>query len=171
MSNRSRMPASARQGVIPQGRQAGKATGFLSQLAERTQQAATEMQNGEPEEDLNVLPFPESQNISDTGIEWVWPVFGSTIFVYGFLFTRDVDSAEGNVKDNTYRHGKKGDYIVQLKMPGNHEVWGISDCAKELGQAMVSASNWVNIWKDHAGMFLEKQLLGPGTDLSIVTDE
>jgi hypothetical protein len=154
------MPASARRGVIPQGRQAGKATGFLSQLAERTQQAAEEMQNEEPEEDLNVLPFPVSQEIAEKWIQWRWEPC-NFVRVYGILYTcnQQRSSPEGKGNDSIPQGYYEVQFSTDVKTKDDVILSYSDEEAKAIGQAMVSAANWINIWKDHAGMFIERDFM------------
>lgn len=115
----------------------------------------SEPENQPEAEDFNILPFPENQEIRNgengAWIQWWWDI--GEVRVWGILYTTDTKSNDGL--------RKKGQYEVQLSMPEKNDVYNFnSDESKAIGKAMLSASNWINIWKEHAGMFLEKNLMG-----------
>lgn len=99
-------------------------------------------------EDLNILPMPVEQIVEDHSMAWIWIPMGG-VFVVGRLFTADVNER------------KKGDWVVELAIPGiDTDCYALTDEApKTIGQALISAWNYKNIWKQHAGEFLEKQLM------------
>lgn len=161
MSNKSRgygsqMPASARRGIAQPPRQ-----GFLSQLAQGMQEKGEQLENQEPQDDLNVLPFPVTQEISEKFIQWRWEPC-NFVRVYAILYTQN-QTRETSKGPNQIA---KGYFEVQFSTELESEVTNgnilsySAEEAKAIGQAMVSASNWINVWKDHAGMFLEKEFLG-----------
>ena len=142
----------------------------LSEIMRNTAARAEEMNNSQGDgEDLNILPMPLSQEIKKTPtaswIEWTWEPVGLGIKIIGILYTQD-SSWETDTPDK-----KQGDYEVQLSLPTQEEVITFSGVytydpilAKPIGQALISAANWKNIWKEHAGTFLEKELFGYGTE-------
>jgi hypothetical protein len=100
------------------------------------------------EEDLNILPLPIQQIVENTYMMWVWvPMNG--VQVFGKLFTKHEDGFS------------PGDWVVEMAIPEiNAESYLFTDDAPKLvGQALVSAWNYKNIWKQHAGDFLERQLM------------
>jgi hypothetical protein len=111
-------------------------------------------QQGEDQaDDLNILPMPSSQEVNPgKWIKWTW----NTAFeakVFGILYLNDHEDGK--------LFNEKGSYEVQLSMNYEHRLFILTPAdARDIGQAMVSASNWVNIWKDHAGYFMEKELMG-----------
>lgn len=107
----------------------------------------SEVMETEPE-DLNILPLPVQQSVESTRMVWVWtPMEG--VFVFGKLYTAHDDGFN------------PGDWIVELTIPGiDTESYALTDDAPKLiGQALISAWNYKNIWKQHAGEFLERQLM------------
>jgi hypothetical protein len=99
-------------------------------------------------EDLNILPLPVQQAVEQTHMMWVWtPMQG--VFVFGKLYTAHDDGFN------------PGDWIVEMAIPGiDSESYAFTDDAPKLiGQALISAWNYKNIWKQHAGEFLERQLM------------
>lgn len=151
------MPASAKRGYQPQGRQGNAADilgGIAQKLKERGEQMQEQQGDDEEVEDLNILPFPNSQNIygNNGTIVWEW-IVNEEVTVTAVLYTKD-DTPEGG---NT--GFKKGDYnIVQHTCDDSGENDWTPEDAKILGQALISASNWKNIWRDHAGKFIAQEL-------------
>jgi hypothetical protein len=147
-----------------QRRQAAQGLGKgLSELMRNTQAQVRDAVGEEEQEDLNILPMPLSQEIKSTKtadwIEWTWEPVGLGIKIIGILYTQD-SSWETDVPDK-----KQGTYEVQLSLRGEQSVHTFDPTiAKPIGQALISAANWVNIWKQHAGTFLEKDLFGYGTE-------
>jgi hypothetical protein len=153
MSNKSQFPKNARR-PLRQSQQGQKPSlgMFLEKMKEAAERKAAELQpdiDDPTHEYLNILPMPDTQVISEKWIEWQWNVFEHRVF--GILYTQ------------SYEFHQPGSYEVQLSMscgPKAQSVFVVSpDEAKALGQALISASNWRNIWKEHAGYFLEKQLM------------
>lgn len=149
MSNRSRMPASARKGVQPMG-----LAKVLTDAAARAQAKAAEINEAEDMEpdvdDLNILPMPDRQEIvPGKWMQWTWFV-GPEVKVFGILYLKDWEDKQ------------KHQYEVQLSFPGPPmSVFNLpDDMPKYIGQAMISAGNYQKIWKAHAGEFLERELLG-----------
>lgn len=112
--------------------------------AETTAEVEQQQQNENQREDLNVLPLPDDQAIHDDCIIWTWECNGNDNFsVQAVLFTA------GN---------KKGQYQVEMfhTCIRSNVVGFLFDEAKEVGQALISAWQYQNVWKDHAGDFMEK---------------
>lgn len=93
---------------------------------------------------VNMLPKPDSQEIGNGFIMWRWAPEGAVI--ESFLVTRHVNDL-GLDKDS---------YVVNLRLPESEEFsWAMfDDVAKGIGSSLLSAWNWKNIWKLHAGDFL-----------------
>lgn len=93
----------------------------------------------------NILPKPISQEIGDGVIVWRWMVPGE-IVVEAVLATR-TDNQSGL---------EKNEYVVGIQMPDSeNDTYALfGDAAKHLGQAVLSAWNWQNIWRLHAGDYL-----------------
>ena len=153
LSNKSRgqrrqMPATARQPI------GGGMRNIIEGLKEASERAKLNVETAEEQEDLNILPLPEDQIVMDDRIFWIWRPWGEDVVVHGILFTKDVDKGR--------ELQQKGSYRVDLLMAGksdNHfQLFG--DSAKRIGQALISAQNYENIWKEYAGEFMEKQLMG-----------
>lgn len=106
-------------------------------------------------DDFNILPMPDLQEIHKDCIEWTWnPSSGTKIHAY--LYTQDT--------------GRKnaGEYEVEffvLEQEKQNNTSGLilydSDTAKHVAQDMLSAANWINVWKEYVGQMLEKSLGGP----------
>jgi hypothetical protein len=121
----------------------------LRQIGENLKQRQQEQQQLEQPEDLNILPMPTSQKIGSDHIEWSWD--HEDYDVIAFLWTK-------NDPETGYR---RGDFVVRLKTWKEEPFYDLApQVAKEIGQNLVSAANWINIWKLHAGTFLERELLG-----------
>ena len=120
-------------------------------LKEAIQKNADNVDNDSAEtepEDLNILPLPVQQIVEQTHMVWVWtPMEG--VLVFGKLYTAHDDGFN------------PGDWIVELAIPGiDSQSYALTDDApKMIGQALISAWNYKNIWKQHAGEFLERQLM------------
>ncbi|AKU45379.1 hypothetical protein MADRUGA_90 [Mycobacterium phage Madruga] len=107
-------------------------------------------------EDLNLLPFPVTQEICAKWIHWKWEPCGD-VNVWGILYTKDYED-DGTVH-------KKGDYEVQFSPKNIASIGSFSqEHAKAIGHALMSAANWKNVWKEHAGKFLEMSLMGEDED-------
>jgi len=118
----------------------------LQQVVEKTKENTEEI--SVVEEDLNILPLPIDQIVQKKCMTWVWiPMEG--VQVTGKLFTAHDDEFS------------PGDWLVEMSIPGiytdSYEL--TEDSPKLIGQALISAWNYKNIWKQHAGDFLEKQLM------------
>lgn len=99
-------------------------------------------------EDLNILPLPTTQVIDfDKWIVWTWEV-SSEMKVVVTLFL------------SGYEDGyKAGEFDLELVFAHKTEMIGMEpEEAKTLGQAIVSASNWHKIWKQHVGTFIERNI-------------
>lgn len=129
MANRQQRRAAQRNGLGD----------MLGQLAAKAGQA------NEPEpEDLNNLPKPNTQTIDrESGkIIWDW-------YLDQFTVTSELTTA-----DNSYDV-----HIKRLSGDGLADSWEMyPETAKIVGQALVSAWNWKDIWKVHAGGFIAKEL-------------
>jgi len=128
----------------------------LQQVVEKTKENTEEI--SVVEEDLNILPLPIDQIVQKKCMTWVWiPMEG--VQVTGKLFTAHDDEFS------------PGDWLVEMSIPGiytdSYEL--TEDSPKLIGQALISAWNYKNIWKQHAGDFLEKQLMNSSdTDFATV---
>lgn len=123
----------------------------LSRLrnSESSKDESKESETKSEPEDLNILPLPTRQDIlADTWIRWTWVT--PVAFIHVVLFShKNGDSAHA------------GTFEINVSHNIDDGSEGItSEQAKAFGQALVSASNWHNVWKQHAGYFLEKEFLG-----------
>lgn len=153
VSNKSRgqrrqMPATARQPI------GGGMRNIIEGLKEASERAKLNVETAEEQEDLNILPLPEEQVVLDDRIVWTWRPWGEEVSVHGILFTKRVET-------NTELQ-EKGSYRVDLALAGkNKNTFSLfSDSARFIGQALISAHNYQHIWKEYAGEFMEKQLMG-----------
>lgn len=99
-------------------------------------------------EDLNILPLPTTQVIDfDNWIQWTWEV-SSEMKVVVTLYLSGYEEAY-----------KAGEFDIELIFVHKTEMVGMEpEEAKTLGQAIVSASNWHKIWKQHVGVFIERNI-------------
>lgn len=130
---------------------------ILSQMGQRARQAQQQQPSQQEAEDLNVLPLPATQDvIQKSMIVWKWPI-NNDFSVVATLYTKD--TPEGK---------EVGSYEVELLTPGKDEPFEINfdvpEVAKFVGQALISAWNYKNIWKLHAGEFLERELMQPASE-------
>lgn len=121
---------------------------FMDKLMEGMNKAKAE---GNTNSDVaNVLPKPNTQDIGDGVIVWRWEVLDGAVMIESVLATRDDNQA----------HLSKDEYVVSIDLPasetGKYSFY--DDSAKEVGQAILSAWNWKEIWKLHAGDFLLETL-------------
>ena len=110
-------------------------------------------------EDFNTLVLPNKQEIKEDRIKWTWEVHEYVnpdedenpltvqYTITGELFTKDT---------------LKGEYYVEF---GGDEspalpIKFVGDESKNVGKALISAWNYHNVWKDHAGYFIEKEVMG-----------
>lgn len=116
---------------------------LLDKVAEGLSKAKKNVAVGE--DVANILPKPVSQEIGDGVIVWTWMVPGD-ITVESVLATRN----------NNQSKLEKGEYVVGVKLPeSENSTYALhGDTAKDLGQAILSAWNWKNIWRVHAGDYL-----------------
>lgn len=98
---------------------------------------------------LNMLPKPNNQEIGDGIIVWRWHLTSGTV-IEAILATRH--SNQVNLEKDTY--------VVNVQFPksNNCSYSFFDDTAKEIGQALLSAWNWQNVWKLHVGDFLLETL-------------
>lgn len=141
---RSQMPPGAKRGIKEIVEKISEAA-EAKRLA-REEDEATEL---ELNDDLNILPFPISQTIDQEygEITWKWDTWSSpepetSPQVIAILETR-VDRYTVKIEGSTS--------LQDSLSPEN---------AKMLGQALVSAWNWKEIWQSHAGSFLLKSMSG-----------
>jgi len=114
-------------------------------------------------EDLNILPMPDSQEIHKDWIEWTWIVQPKSmkIRVNGVLYTHNTDFK------------KAGEYIVDIDLGDpdqdvkKKESNFTADVAKDIGKAVLSASNWINVWKQHFGELFVKMNTEMGGQISV----
>lgn len=104
----------------------------------------------ETPEVANVLPKPITQDIGDGVIVWRWEILNGSITVESTLATREPNQAKL----------AKDEYVVAVAFPesDNATYCFYDDSAKDVGQAILSAWNWKEIWKLHAGDFLLEKL-------------
>ena len=130
---------------------------IFSEMAKRAKEAQAQKQPEENmEEDLNILPLPESQRIIEKSmIVWTWPINDDFEVISIFYLVE---------QDEKF----PGDYEVKFTGPGEFDFDTITfdsvDIAKKIGQALISASNYKNVWKLHAGTFLERELVQPASE-------
>lgn len=101
-------------------------------------------------EDLNILPLPTTQDIVfDKWIRWTWENFcASDAKVVVTLYLSDYEN-----------FFPAGEFDIELVFSQKTDVYGMTaNEAKALGQAIVSASNWHNVWKRHVGTFIERDI-------------
>lgn len=106
-------------------------------------------QNREKGEDFNVLPKPASQDIGYGLIVWRWHVENITIeaaLATNYLNRLSIEKGEYEITVNMPPPGEENSYSMSLEV------------SKEFGKAMLSAYNWKEIWKLHAGDFLLEEL-------------
>lgn len=112
--------------------------GGLNKMKEANATKEASSGGGETEADLvNILPKPAKQVIGENGvITWGWN--GRFANVEGIL----------NIA--------KDEYVVTVELPKiNGTKYHLSDeTARELGQTLLSAYNWKNIWKLHVGDYI-----------------
>lgn len=121
------------------------------ELAEKLAEAFARSARKEPPpvvEDLNMLPLPTTQVIDfDNWIQWTWEV-SSEMKVLVTLYLSGYEQAH-----------RAGDFDIELIFSRETEMISMEpEEAKTLGQAIVSASNWHNIWKQHVGVFIERNI-------------
>jgi len=148
------------QKMTNDGKDFGKAIG--QKLAQAVKDAQEKVSSQSQQEDLNILPMPDSQEIHKDWIEWTWivnpPSMG--IKINGVLYTHDVDFKSA------------GQYIVDIDL-GNEDSKKKSvniftaDVAKDIGKAVLSASNWINVWKQHFGELFVKMNTEMGGQISV----
>lgn len=111
-------------------------------------------------EDLNILPMPMHQIVDKTMMVWVWNPIES-VYVFGKLCTKP----DGDLVP--------GDWAVELALPGveGNCYQFADDAAKIIGQSLISAWNYKNIWKQHAGDFLERQLMSDDEPVEETVEE
>ena len=110
--------------------------------------------NREESSDLaNILPKPQTQEIGDGVIVWRWTLCDGNVVIESVLATREPNQSSMS----------KDEYGIGLKMPDSENgTYALSSgVAKEIGQAILSAHNWKEIWKLHAGDFLLEELSLP----------
>ena len=110
---------------------------------------------GKPDkgEDFNILPKPVKQDIGYGLIVWQW--FVGDIIIESALATNEVNRLAM----------PEGEYSITMTMPeSNNHIYALdNDLAKDLGKAILSAWNWKEIWKVHAGdLLLQKLSKEPG---------
>lgn len=115
-------------------------------------------------EDFNTLVLPNSQDIETDRILWTWMV------------CEDVPPYDGPEDPRTYlitgelrtKGATKGSYSVGMCIAHGDNTIDIGTVnfahneAKDVGRALISAWNYHNVWKDHAGYFIEKEVMDDG---------
>lgn len=106
-----------------------KFTDLLSNVAQRAkeiqEQQARQAQNGVPDE----LPKPKTQTVYDNRFEWYWEPLPDFRIIA--VLDRELLS-----------------WIVDFNVPGELNTFDIAD-AKKLGEALIAANAWKDIWKEH----------------------
>lgn len=117
----------------------------IAQILDKVFDALMKSRNDSNSDDMYILPKPNSQEIGNGIIVWRWHL-NDAILVESVLATRNANDI-GLEKDQ---------YIVNLKMPEsqNFSYTFLDSLTKKIGQALLSAWNWQEIWKIHAGDFL-----------------
>ena len=117
----------------------------MAQILDKIVEALGNLKPKENSDDLNKLPKPNLQDIGHGLIVWQWHV--GDITVESALATNLINRLSL----------EKGEYSVTLKMP--HALYSFDgDNARDLGKAILSAWNWKEVWKLHAGDFLLEEL-------------
>ena len=112
----------------------------LAKMGEAAKQRQSKQQIPEPE-DLNVLPFPDSQIITDDYIEWRWePLEGIVIQSQIIL-----------------QGPATGEYQVQFFDKTPHPTLSPGQ-GKVLGQALIAADNHRYVWQQHVGTLIARQM-------------
>lgn len=132
-------------------------------------QQALKPRVGDPsslEFDFNTLVLPNTQVIHPNCIVWEWiieedvPEFDGPADPYryvitGCLCTKGAAKGTYNVSLDKQVVGQLED-VEPLAVPIS--FW--ADETRLVGQALISAWNYHNVWKDHAGYFIEKEVMG-----------
>lgn len=133
--------------------QKNKPAGLIKMLqtAAENAKANQEQEQQQPEvktEDLNQLPMPIKQVMEIDQIIWTWDL-PKGFEVSAFL----------------YRTGDKaGTYEIDCCFPfdddsDQNEVYTATpEQAKLFGHALISASNWQNVWKQYVGEFIARDM-------------
>ena len=100
------------------------------------------------EYDMNILPFPIRQKITEFGVVWEWHSEHKNITITSSLSS----TGEYHVTVEGMYHS----YFHKME----------PDTAMSVGKAIASAANWINVWKQHAGEFLEREILSKNTKVS-----
>lgn len=131
---------------------------FLDKLAEGLAKSKDQKQSSDGSDIFNVLPKPKKQEINDGLISWEWETKLATISAY--YATSNTNSMKMT----------KNSYVVSVNLASDF-AWIINgEEAKELGQAILSASRWEHIWKIHAGEFLVEDLPEECNNVKIVPE-
>lgn len=95
-------------------------------------------------EDLNILPLPTHQSFAlGERIVWDWVTDIGTVSVHMTL------------KDNVYKAGH-----FEIRISDNGGLCHVEPKnAKAFGQALISASNWHNVWREHVGVLIERDMM------------
>src|ERR1700754_2620548 len=130
----------------------------LSKMAERAKDFQNQQQNDEEaDDDLNMLTKPTSQDILyDQGeITWTWKPIDDDYVVTSTLYTKhkgvhSVGDYVVNLESLKKFYTDNNSYVV-IKMT--------ADQSKNLGQALLAAYKWEEVWKDYAGDYLWNSLV------------
>lgn len=107
-------------------------SGFLEKALKGSDPEKDELENV-----LNTLPMPSKQEILPSEIRWTWKI-GLHGTVQAFYF------------------GATNEFHVELNTAGM--LCLKPDESLALGQALVSAWNWENVWQQHVGHFVQKEM-------------
>lgn len=122
---------------------------FMDKIAEgisKAKQNSSQDKNLNVDDSLNILPKPTSQHIGDGIIVWRWEMLNGSVVVESIL----------GIKEKNQQKIGKDEYIVSLKMPSseNGTYSFYDDTSKVIGQSILSAWHWKEIWKIHAADLL-----------------
>jgi hypothetical protein len=118
-----------------------------NKFAEALKQAAEKMREKQAEQakqasqDSLVLAKPDSQEMVDGALKWIWRTDVGRITAMYF---------QKNMNDRT-----AGEYVIELlfEVASDYFVY-TPEQSKMLAVALYSAYVWENIWQQHAGEFL-----------------
>ena len=91
--------------------------------------------------------LPDTQTVKSGAMEWMW----------------NVPPAEGDgiaYKIQGSLNVQTGEYRVEMAGSSPDLLEFLGDEAKNVGIALISAHGYKDVWKDHAGYFMEKEMMG-----------
>lgn len=134
MANRQQRRAAAKSGAGPEFRD------LLNKLQDAAARAKAEDTDDEAD-DLNILPKPDKQEIKRPlgTIEWDW-------------------NCTENITVRSILVQGSHAYNVFIETTVDFEYPLCAEEAKIVGQALVSAWNWRDVWQFHAGGFIARDM-------------